>query len=309
MQIRNGQADDVPAIVELLKKSLGEGLLPKSEKLWNWKHQANPFGPSPVLLAEENGLLVGVRTFLKWEFIRNEKVLHACRAVDTAVHPDFQGKGIFTQMTLELVRQMREEKHDLIFNTPNQKSTPGYLKMGWEEYRKLPVFLGFRPTLPKKPSIEPADWSQVTELIQKFESTSLSSDEVKTHLVPGYIHWRYVQCPLFPYQYISDGKSFLLVYRIKESSWGNEFRCCDLFTSQEFDQNSSQALASSLKETFRQSHCLVISFSGQKENQHLGMNFLPKLSLGPSITLKQLAFHLDAKDLPWSWSLGDLEVF
>src|SRR5690606_38825296 len=61
MEVRQAEASDVPAIVSLLKLSLGEALLPKSEEFWNWKHRFNPFGSSPVLLAIDKGAIVGVR--------------------------------------------------------------------------------------------------------------------------------------------------------------------------------------------------------------------------------------------------------
>jgi hypothetical protein len=66
MQIRPATPQDKPAMIELLKKSLGEGLIPKSEALWTWKHEQNPFGASFVLLAEENGALIGLRAFISF---------------------------------------------------------------------------------------------------------------------------------------------------------------------------------------------------------------------------------------------------
>lgn len=64
MIIREATDSDISSIVLLLKDSLGESLTPKSEALWNWKHQTNPFGNSPILVAEDEGKLVGVRSFM-----------------------------------------------------------------------------------------------------------------------------------------------------------------------------------------------------------------------------------------------------
>src|SRR5690606_14453301 len=132
MQIRKAFPHDLPEIINLLKASLGESLIPKSEELWNWKHISNPFGASPVLVAEDEGVICGVRVFLRWEYHQSGKVIKACRAVDTAIHPDYQGKGLFKSLTLTLIEQLKEEGVELIYNTPNSQSTPGYLKMGWE---------------------------------------------------------------------------------------------------------------------------------------------------------------------------------
>ena len=98
MIIRPATYDDTPAIIELLKKSLGESMIPKSAALWSWKHEQNPFGPSFVLLAEENNELIGVRAFMQWQWVWNDKIYRAIRAVDTATHPKHQGRGIFKKL-------------------------------------------------------------------------------------------------------------------------------------------------------------------------------------------------------------------
>ena len=51
MQLRAALPKDKPAIIDLLRKSLGESTIPKSEILWNWKHEENPFGPSYLQIA------------------------------------------------------------------------------------------------------------------------------------------------------------------------------------------------------------------------------------------------------------------
>ena len=61
------------------------------------------------------------------------------RAVDTATVPEFQGRGIFTRLTLDALDELRDDGVDLVFNTPNANSLPGYLKMGWQEVGRLPV--------------------------------------------------------------------------------------------------------------------------------------------------------------------------
>jgi GNAT superfamily N-acetyltransferase len=309
MIIRKGTDSDLSDIISLLKVSLGEDRIPKSESLWNWKHKQNPFGESPILVAESEGKLIGIRAFLKWEYLREGKVMMAQRAVDTAVHPDFQGKGIFSQLTRKLLEKSRLEGTDLIFNTPNTLSTPGYLKMGWEKWAKLPI--RFKPVFPfrSKPSLTPSPtWEQVNDLILQLEHTGQDASPIQTHLVPGYLHWRYRDCPIVEYQLVSDLSSYLLIYRTKESNWGKELRICDFLTLSTPDMNS---LSSELKELERREKPAFISFSGLQSTKWLpgSWKYLPALPLGPLVTLKQLNPQLQPLNLPWAWSLGDLEVF
>ncbi len=90
-------------------------------------------------VATDGDRIVGLRAFMRWEFVRGGDVLRAVRAVDTATHPDYQGKGLFTAMTMHGLDVIRDDGIDFVFNTPNDKSRPGYLKMGWQEVGKLPV--------------------------------------------------------------------------------------------------------------------------------------------------------------------------
>ena len=139
LNIREATPDDRPAIMELCRTSLGWGDDPRFEQLFSWKHDENAFGPSYMWVATDGGKIVGLRAFMRWEFVRGGEVLHAVRAVDTATHPDYQGKGLFTAMTMHGLDVIEGDGIDFVFNTPNDKSRPGYLKMGWQEVGKLPV--------------------------------------------------------------------------------------------------------------------------------------------------------------------------
>lgn len=100
--------------------------------LHDWKHARNPFGRSLAWVAVEHGQIVGYRAFLRWEFTDGARTFRAVRAVDTATDPAHQGKGIFRTLTMHALEAARADGVDFVFNTPNDKSRPGYLKMGWE---------------------------------------------------------------------------------------------------------------------------------------------------------------------------------
>jgi hypothetical protein len=137
---------DLPAVLDLMTASLGGGPAGhRSEAFFRWKHLDNPFGRSFLILAEDEGRVVGLRAFMRWTFEAGERAFTAVRAVDTATHPDHQGRGIFTLLTLRAVDDLRGDT-DLVFNTPNGKSLPGYLKMGWKVTGRVPAAI--RPVRP-----------------------------------------------------------------------------------------------------------------------------------------------------------------
>jgi GNAT superfamily N-acetyltransferase len=140
VEIVAGDAAHEAQILALAADALGWGTDERYRDLYRWKHEQNPFGASPRWVALVDGRVAGFRTFLRWRFRRGDGTTgSAVRAVDTATHPDFQGRGIFRALTLGAVDQLRTDGVDFVFNTPNDNSRPGYLKMGWIELGRPPV--------------------------------------------------------------------------------------------------------------------------------------------------------------------------
>ncbi|PVY43022.1 GNAT family N-acetyltransferase [Pontibacter virosus] len=321
MQIRKGTAADIPAIVELLKSSLGEGLIQKSEALWNWKHLENPHGASPVLVAEAHGQVVGVRAFLRWQWVYKGQVLQAIRAVDTATHPSYQGKGIFKKLTLQGLEDAKSVGIHLVYNTPNESSKPGYLKMGWVEMNRMALKLKVNPFAYKQlnPPMPPAqDWNKLASILAQLSNpVNNANDYVHTVLSPAYIKWRYQDNPLFDYYFLSDYRSYVLFYRYKQHKFGQEMRVVDLFTVKSaFDKSAKKALAISFKQV--SGACFLTSASGRHfelaGSVYPGMGLLPVLDKGPIVTLRNISlqedkFNVLSKQESWGYALGDMELF
>jgi GNAT superfamily N-acetyltransferase len=140
IEIGRADARDFPGILELARRALR--WTDDDASFLEWKHMQNPFGVSPMWIARADDRVVGFRTFLRWEFETPDgRTVRAARAVDTATDPDHQGRGIFTRLTRAAIEELPNDGVELIFNTPNEKSLPGYLKMGWSEVGRLPVAL------------------------------------------------------------------------------------------------------------------------------------------------------------------------
>ena len=68
IHVRMYRDEDLPAVLELLRASLGESpLLQRTPHLFRWKHIDNPFGRSVMLVAEVNDTIVGLRAFMRWQ--------------------------------------------------------------------------------------------------------------------------------------------------------------------------------------------------------------------------------------------------
>ncbi|MBX0333248.1 GNAT family N-acetyltransferase [Pontibacter sp. HSC-14F20] len=320
MKIRKGTESDIPAIVELLKSSLGEGLIQKSEKLWNWKHVNNPHGASPILVAEQDGQVVGVRAFLRWQWKYKGQVFQAIRAVDTATHPEFQGKGIFKKLTLQGLNDALDEGIHLVYNTPNESSKPGYLKMGWVDIGRMALKLKVNVLAYKQfdlPVLPEQDWVKLSNLLPNISNPIVKAEQAQTLLSPDYIKWRYQDNPLFDYNFLSDYQSFVLFFRFKPHSFGQEMRVVDLLIDeQKFDKSAKNALSNSFQKINRA--CFLTSVSGRHFQLVYGvypdMGIIPVMDKGPIITLRNVnleeqVFAELSNQENWGYTLGDMELF
>lgn len=142
IRIRRSLAGDLPGILSLLRQQLGWPTDGRAEELWRWKHEQNPFGPSPVWVAVDGEEIIAVRAFLRWRLgsASGERV-SAVRAVDTATAASHQGQGWFRRLTLHGLDELEAEGVTMVFNTPNDQSRPGYLSMGWVEVDRPKVWI------------------------------------------------------------------------------------------------------------------------------------------------------------------------
>jgi GNAT superfamily N-acetyltransferase len=319
--IRAAKEQDIPAILELFELSLGTDGGAPVESFWRWKHINNPFGISPVLLAFDNDKLIGLRAFMRWQWKYNNEILPAFRAVDTATHPDYRGKGIFSKLTKALVEELRRtEPASFIYNTPNTQSKPGYLKMGWKVLGKPNVKGSIALTL-SKDSVKRFETFQND--LQKIDFESLSFkpsihiDKIQTNQSLLYYKWRYQSIPEIPYgtfTFSYNKKAVMLFFHLKNRRGFNELRICDEIWSdgiadQKFLLKAYHALAHKLGTP-------IISFIVANKISlwtKLSFRVFPLQKYSPEITVREVnsteLFNTIQDVHNWSYNMGDLELF
>ena len=163
---------------------------------------------------------MGLRAFMRWEFVAGDRRFRAVRAVDTATHPDHQGKGIFSRLTLEALDALRDQA-DFVFNTPNEKSLPGYLKMGWQVVGRVPIRI--RVLRPIRFAIRARSWRSTASsarsppvgaapaahlLDERIDGLLANSEPARGIATPrdgSYLRWRYGAAPLLDYRALTTG--------------------------------------------------------------------------------------------------------
>lgn len=338
VRIRPATPEDTGRILDLIRLSLGEGRIPRHIDYWTWKHDRNPFGPSPCLLAESDARVVGLRIFMRWNWRAEGVTWPAVRAVDTATHPEWRGKGIFSRLTLALLERMNAEGVAFVFNTPNRQSRPGYLKMGWVSVGRTSVWI--RPLHPLKlvqallargtaqsavRDPEPAQGgSSADDLLQDpgfapfLEGLGHPHRCFATPRTREYLRWRYVAIPGLAYRAVwrlDGGEGALVIYRIKDSGRLRELRLCEVLVggTGRSERMGRDLLHSLIRNPEAHYATGMVVTGTPAQRVLLRCGFLPAPRMGPVMTVRPLNGVTNGLDpmrrSDWHLSIGDLELF
>lgn len=340
LTLRRADAADTEAILRLWRDSLGEGKIPRNQTYWSWKHLNNPFGPSPCLLAEADGELVGLRVFMRWSWQAGERRLRAVRAVDTVTHPQWRGRKIFSRLTLALLEQMAAEGVSFVFNTPNALSKPGYLKMGWSDLGRTTLWIRLvRPLRVagavlsggvtrhgSKDDVSPLSgrFSRVDELLRApgledfLRAMEPPEERLWTPRDGAYLRWRYQEIPGFDYYAACqlDGENgAVIIFRSERQGELQGLRICELLLGPGPSSRriGRSLLASVLREAGAEFAVAMAAAQTPEQRILLSSAFVPVPRLGPHFTVRPLNGAQAAPDplrwRDWRLAIGDVEMF
>jgi GNAT superfamily N-acetyltransferase len=325
LDVRRATDDDLSAVLELLQAALGWVPDDAYARFFAWKHHQSPFGRSPAWVAvdpEAGDRVVGFRTFSRWQFARGDTVVDAVRAVDTSTHPDYQGRGIFSLLTRRALDELRAEGVAFVFNTPNDRSRPGYFKMGWQLVERLPVAATPRSPLSLVRMIRartPADkWSAPTEagmpvadvladgavIAALLEAARPADDRLYTHRTPAYLAWRYGFAPLHYRAVVAPAglASGVVVFRLRRRGAALEAAVCEQIVPAG-DERTGAALVRRVLRDTGADHAVQIG------RPRPASGLLPVPGQGPTLVWRDLAEPAMPPADRWSLGLGDIELF
>jgi GNAT superfamily N-acetyltransferase len=316
--VREATTDDRRDILALLSRTLGWHTDARHEALFAWKHEHNIFGPSPAWVACAGGDLVGFRTFLRWEFEVAGATIHAVRAVDTATAPEYQRHGAFRRLTMHALDELRADGAEFVFNTPNNQSRPGYLRMGWQVVNRIPLAARpagrgglFRMASARVPAElwsvpssagEPAtavleDDRTISELL----ASQPRSDAMVTRCSVEYLRWRYGFAPLDYRAVVNRGNAAggLALFRVRRRGTANEAVLCEVLAP-DGDRAHARWLARDVARTAEADY--LVRVASRRDA------CVPLPRQGPILTWRPLR-SLSEPGHRWNLTLGDVELF
>lgn len=324
--IRKATAADLSELIDVCKSALGWSDSDPNEAFFRWKHFENPFGDSPIWLATDADRIVGVRALMRWELHQaGRPPLSMLRAVDTATAPTHQGRGIFTKLTKAALEASKADGIDAVFNTPNDQSRPGYLKMKWKIVGRVPIVV--RPRTPlalttmlrSRTSAE--KWGQPTSVGEDpsglFDSSALTELEaltrssttwpiIHTETTQRYLRWRTgfgpLACRVMPLgDTLADG---LIIFRLRQRG---QLRQLSILETVLPPGQSERRVRSTISHLLRATKADVALATAASTGIAHGMVPLPRS--GPVLTWRPLANLVLPAQSDLGLSLGSVELF
>jgi len=265
-------------------------------------------------------VVVGYRAFMRWEFVDRGRVVRAARAVDAATHPDHQGQGIFSRLTLHGLDEMRAAGVDFVFNTPNDQSRPGNLKLGWEVVGQvtprvrprspaslLPVL---RSRTPARHWGEPvaagvradevfADASATAALLE----SAATSGGLRTRLSGEYLRWRF-DADLLGYRVLPLGDDLtagVACFRVRRRGDAREATIGEVLVPGGSSSARRRAIRAVLAATGAD-YALVVG-------GHLRDGVVPLPRGGPTLVWRAVCSSSRPALGDWHLTMGDIELF
>jgi hypothetical protein len=249
---------------------------------------------------------------MSWKWQLENTVWQAYRAVDTATHPDHQGRGIFKQLTLQALEEVGVKQDCFIFNTPNEKSRPGYLKMGWEAIGKIKLALV--PALFYRMGYVFSSTNYQVELSDAdLEALCMAHNErlkakggLFTPKSAAYLNWRYTINPMQSYTVLT-GKNWYVALYVKKHRYFSELRLAEVIGAN--DTKARKEIRRVVSKFAAQNGCLLMSTT---DKELFRFSFYG--AFGPILTCKDLTAHhiilqQAQKEQGWLYAMGDLELF
>lgn len=217
MKILPYKAGDEHYILELFETSFGKKLLPQ---FWNWRFADHPSGRYMIMLMWDGDRVVGHYALSPCKMIIQGQELMTALSMTTMTHPDYAGRGIFTQ----LADALYEEQHDscglaAVWGYPNNNSHYGFIKnVKWRNLEQVPTF-----SVEAKHVQHVSSSVNVVQDFANFKHDVYSQAPARIQLDASYLNWRYMKNPVNKYvvfeRQTNTGYSFAVAKRYNSFSF------------------------------------------------------------------------------------------
>lgn len=211
MEIKQYKAGDEVKILELFKLAFNKEMTPE---YWKWRFQDNPFTKDIMIhLMWDGDKMVGHYAICPIEMIIDGEVCMTAFSMTTMTHPEYNGRGIFTQLSSSLYDELKNvHKYKMVWGFPNNNSHYAFIKnLKWNNVATIPMLSINKAKL--KPS-SGVKYSKVDNF-NKVLALKLnnSTKKIKINNTADYLNWRYNSNPFADYKTLTVNEG-IIVYKL-----------------------------------------------------------------------------------------------
>lgn len=347
-RVRDGDEKDLEGILFLRRIVFGEVEEDRGDpRFWRWLFQESPGGKGLIYIVEDRGRIIGHFADVPKRFSLNGREVFGTLSLDLMVHPDYQRKGIFSELGRYAAQRVKAENGLFMTAFPIRMETiQGLKKIGWQVISKLPIlvfpiqfsgilkhYIHFTPlrllisgvskgvfTLlfglrdkVKKGGIEVEEVTQLDHQFDRFWQEVLSREAILTVRDHHFLSWRYFQHPTRRYTIyrgLSNGemKGYIILRKVDLLKF-NSAVIVDLLAS---DEKILFALIEKGIEFSRREKADLLGFMVPKRHHYY--KILKRRGFLPSFKsfLFMVYSHVDHPFIPlsekWYVNWGDTDV-
>jgi len=194
---RDCQPSDEDGILELFNIVFGKN---RSRELWEWQYLKAPAGQAVIKLLLDGNRMIGHYAVVPVEITVDGKTVLAAQSIDTMVHPQYRGQGIFTHLAKLVYREISAKRYCCVYGFPNVNSYQGFVKgLGWLGFGMIDAFVAeaknLRTHSTSSPSRTVFRLRQFDERADVLWTSSAERQKVSVKRTTQYLNWRFALKP------------------------------------------------------------------------------------------------------------------
>lgn len=281
-----------------------------SRDWFEWFNLNCPFGKNNIFIAEDldNSDIVGVYGLLPYKCIINNKIVDSLLCTNVMTHPDYGGRGIFTQLgRYALSSEFKNGKFKFSLGVPNANAIKGHLKIGWTVFSNLTFY---KKHINAKTNFEGEQIFEFTDDHGAFATKISMNNNFSVLKNSDFLNWRYFERPdkeYIIYEIRSNGVlSGFIVLKYFDANNYKKLHILDIYAVNDVFYMKLIDIATSLASDCDELNCWQIDNSQQiKPFLQAGFVSFPEKNI-------LIMFNNKVEDPiedKWLFTLGDNDVY
>lgn len=253
MIYRRSQPEDKPGIMAVLRESFDGWHGDRNEAYWEWKFERNPHGRAQIWVCDDGGTIVGCYVLSLARLGLGDTVILGAQAVDAAVHPDHQGRGIFGGLARAATETAADNGIDVVFAFPSAGAFGGQIRAGFQQLMAVPkVYRPLPGLFSRRPRSDDVVCRRIERFDERFDSIkSEAGQAVVSQRDARYLEWRYNEHPEWEYETIvceqqGDVCGYAVLF-VDGSRWSSPGYIVDFQVAQRHDSVAVMVMGEALQ--------------------------------------------------------------